>query len=74
MTSASSSKNDSVHGSRSAEKAELHLLRETILMLHKLRKSFQGLVLLGIKSDWSVALRDVAGYLSHMCVLASVAG
>jgi len=74
MTSASSSKNDSTLGSKSAVKEESLSLKESILILRKLRKSFQDLVLLGIKSDWSLALREITGYLSCSCVLVFVAG
>ena len=74
MTSASSSKNDSTLGSKSAVKEESLSLKESILILGKLRKSFQDLVLLGIKSDWSLALREITGYLSCSCVFVFVAG
>jgi len=74
MTSASSSKNDSTLGSKSAVKEESLSLKESILILTRLRKSFQDLVLLGIKSDWSLALREITGYLSCSCVLVFVAG
>lgn len=74
MTSASSSKNDSTLGSRSAEKDKSPSPEENILNLRKLRESFQGLIRRALRSDWSPALRETVGFLSCMCVLAFVAG
>ena len=74
MTSVSSSKNDSTLGSKFAVKEESPLLKESISTLNRLRRSFQDLLLLGMKSDWSVALREVTEYITYACVLVFVAG
>ena len=38
------------------------------------KKEFSRLSSLGYKSDWSLALREITGYLSCSCVLVFVAG
>lgn len=74
MSSAFSSKNEVEPGSKSADEATPLTMQDVIWVLQKLTRSLRDLLLMGLRGDPSRAIRNVAGYVAWVIVMAWLAG